>query len=190
MQQIRTIIIALFAVGTASANPVQWTSGSGGNNHYYDVISSVAGVSWTTAEANSLALSGYLVTITSAAENTFVTGLVQAAGGRFFIGANDTAVTGTYRWIDGPEAGQALVYSNFAAGQPDNVGVEHYVETFGTAVACCGVGTWNNLPNAGSTGSGYVIEYNTQPTPEPSTALMALGALLAAGVTRRRQIHS
>ena len=146
----------------------------------------------TWSEANAAASKscfngkqGYLVTITSAAENEFVTKIskryiadkneckYQSA----WIGASDGDEEGSFKWVTGPEAGLQFWsggqpgapvggnYSNWRNGVPDNAtppGNENYVH-FDPYPAN---GTWNDLPNnpvvtpgTASVVSGYVIEY-------------------------------
>ena len=73
---LTALTLAIGAIGASQAAPVQWTVGSGGNGHWYEFIST--SVDWNTARANALAstflgMQGYLATITSLAENVFVT---------------------------------------------------------------------------------------------------------------------
>ena len=70
----------IVAVSTSTPGaPVQWTTASGGNGHYYqDVPIPTSGMTWVQAEQAAAAMSynglpGHLVTITSQAENNFVT---------------------------------------------------------------------------------------------------------------------
>src|ERR1035437_4592805 len=58
--------------------PIQWTVASGGNGHYYDVLSAPAGITWDDASSGATALGGYLATITSDEENSFVFSLVNS----------------------------------------------------------------------------------------------------------------
>ena len=90
----RTII---YVLGDLLYNPV--------NQHYYKLIQSSTPVSWTTAVANAaatnyLGLQGYLVTITDAQENGFISQLVNS---NTWIGASDAAVSGVWRWVTGCE---------------------------------------------------------------------------------------
>lgn len=189
MNRVWNIFLVAAALGGTAAHgaPVQWTVGSGGNGHFYEFIVS-ASVSWDTARTNALGAGGYLATITSAGENAFVTALVTAGGLRGWLGANDVAVEGTFRWIDGPEAGNALTYSNFAPGEPNNSGGENYLEIAGAVVPCCAVGQWNDLPGISAVPSGYVVEFTTVPSsvPEPSTFALALAGLAGWATLRRR----
>jgi hypothetical protein len=64
-----TCLFATLAAASASALPIQWTVGSGGNDHYYDAVSAPAGISWSQALVAAFSAGGYLATITSSAEN-------------------------------------------------------------------------------------------------------------------------
>ncbi len=75
---------ALFmASGAADGAAVQWTVESGGNGHWYEVITAPnvlgtgMGIPWTDAKAAAEAQGGYLVTITSAAETAFINNLIS-----------------------------------------------------------------------------------------------------------------
>jgi hypothetical protein len=146
------------------------------NGHYYNYV--VGTFNWIPAKTdaagkNLFGQQGYLVTITSVAENTVVLGL----SGRGWIGASDSytqintatgtttyasqaASEGKWYWVTGPEKGtlfsngsSAVTYASWTSGEPSNSSsLEHYAENV-QAVA----GTWNDTQNSGS--SGYVIEY-------------------------------
>ncbi|MBY0514053.1 MAG: hypothetical protein K2P78_09105, partial [Gemmataceae bacterium] len=116
------------------------TSSGGGNvtfagavdaAHYFQFVGAPA--TFATAQANAAGMTlngftGYLATITSAAENA----LAQAAtGGNAFtwLGGSDAAVEGTWRWTGGPENGLQFSqggtavngqYTNWAGGEPNN----------------------------------------------------------------------
>ena len=68
----------------ADAAPIQWTSGTGGNDHWYDFVLKGGLAAWHDARAAALAstnlgMSGYLATVTSAAENGFLTNVVSGS---------------------------------------------------------------------------------------------------------------
>jgi Lectin C-type domain len=182
----------VFAVGAATSNvhavPTQWTIASGGNDHWYEYFSTA--VDWDRARALALASSfngaqGYLVTLLSDAENRFASA-TAANGNLAWIGGNDVAQEGTFRWIDGPEAGQVFTYTNWEAGEPNNCcSGENYVHTN------WGVLTWNDHGGPGNPNqvNGYIVEYNAQTTavPVPATIALVLPALLAAGWASRRK---
>lgn len=174
----------------ALAVPVQWTTASGGNDHYYDFVSTGAS-SWAGARAAALASShlgqqGYLATFTSASEQAFFISQFGAIDG--WIGASDEGAEGVWLWMDGPEAGQqfwsggpggvSLIYASWNVGEPNNLGNEDYAHFQG--------GRWNDLP--GSASLFYLIEYSsTAAVPEPMT-LSLLGAGVAGiGIARRRR---
>lgn len=138
------------------------------------------GVSWSDASAAAkastyLGVSGYLVTITSQAEQDFVSSRIPNAS-NIWIGATDVASEGAWEWAaDGgsPEAGKqfwqgaangtrftgdGLNYDNWCAGsEPNNAASsEHYAVTNWNNSPC-----WNDLPNSFGQVQGYVIEYGT-----------------------------
>lgn len=188
------IALSAAAMTPALAAPIQWTVGMGGNDHWYEFVS--AGVSWHTARAAGLASihlgqQGYLVTITSAAENAFALGTV----GKNVLswgGGSDMAVEGDWRWMDGPEAGTlfwqggpggaAFGFQNWNGGEPNNVGDED-----GLALNHNTPLGWNDGPL--SVGLSYIIEYQPahQVVPEPMSLALVLPALVAVGLASRRR---
>jgi Ca2+-binding RTX toxin-like protein len=82
-----------------------------------------------TIVVNGVTYYGHLVTITSAAENTYVDSLIGATAA--WLGASDSVAEGTWRWVGGVEDGlqfsqgataQNNFYTNWAAGEPNNTG--------------------------------------------------------------------
>lgn len=92
------------------------TLGRRGNSQYY---SSNFRKNWADAQALCRSLGGNLASITSPDENQFI---AQAVGKQeaVWIGLSDQKQEGAFEWADGTPLG----YSNWAAGQPDNVGSE------------------------------------------------------------------
>src|SRR5436190_20680061 len=76
---------------SASAQPVQWPVISGGNGHFYEGILAPSGITWGNAQTNAAFRGGYLATITSAAENGFVYGLIAGNSSFWYV-------TGTEAW--------------------------------------------------------------------------------------------
>jgi len=189
----KVLMTALLASGlfgqVANAAPVLWDSASGGNDHYYEFFD--ANVSWDDAfkaaqSTSFMGMTGYLATITSAGENRFAS--VTVAGGILaWLGASDADNEGTFTWRDGPETGQALTYTSWNPGEPNNCcGGENYLQTnFGAVMG------WNDHGGPGNGGqiNGYLVEFSAAPStvPEPaSLALVMAAALAGVGVARRR----
>jgi hypothetical protein len=181
------------------SNTLQWSTASGGNGHYYQAVGLSNPISWYEASALANQAGGYLATITPDAENTFVSNLIddpaywhQTAndhgpwiGG--FQPAESAEPAGGWQWVTEPGASapEPFVYTSWAANQPSNDnGVEDSLDFFnyGTGPAA----TWNDESNSNSYVQSYVIEYNSAPTPEPSSAAATL-TLLAGVLLRRRR---
>lgn len=194
------------------AAPVQWTAAAGGNDHWYEYVTTgsiFSGVDFDTARSAALSsthqgLQGYLATVTSAAEQAFI----ESAGFPFlygfggtssaWLGGSDAAVEGTWRWLDGPEAGQAMGYSKWLPGQPVHApGFEDYdllaLHIGNTTVGAPPNYGWSSF-YPGNRALGYLVEYGTasggstgpNPVPEPPVPLLVACALLAAAWRRRR----
>ena len=191
------IALATGAPSVAGAAPVL----NPATGNYYEFVPS-SGIDWVAAkvEAESMVFSlgstnysGYLATITSAAENNFLPTLTGGDINNAWLGGSDSTSEGDWRWVAGPEgaensgAGRPF-WSGDASGspvggeynnwrtvppaQPDAASaLEDYLEWAPLF--------WNDLENAGLSGrpEGYFVEFNTQVSevPEPaSTALLAL----------------
>lgn len=173
-------------LSTAQAAPVTW----GVNGHQYEVVA-VEGISWTAANAAATALGAgwHLVTITSAQEEAFVESLLSlsvANRSHYWIGANDSAVEGTFGWV----TSETFSYTNWWGGEPNNAGGEDFaaLDLRGNAWG------WNDAPDdLGVTfgfARGYVLERGTNgnAVPEPGAlSLLGLAALAAGLVSSRRR---
>ncbi len=172
------------------------------NGHYYEYIkygSTINGITindttWTAAENAARyfvmkfnGLDGYLTTITSQQENDFI---VAKVGGNAWIGANDVAVEGEWRWVTGPEAGTLIMtepsdgnnpvyntspYYSWQTGEPNNGGgTEDYAQLISSNTGGLVAGKWNDLNNTGGGGdytvTGFVIEYGGIGTPIEAAA--------------------
>ena len=106
------------------AQKVQWSV----NGHYYEAVLVPSGINWNNADAQAKAVGGHLVTLTSAAENNFVYGLVSADD--IYWNAEDWG-TGLGPWIgiyrEGGHGdkwlwvtGEPVTYQNWAPSEPNS----------------------------------------------------------------------
>jgi hypothetical protein len=140
--------------------------------HYYlrsDDLVTWAGARDAAAALSYRGLTGYLTTITTDPENTFVTGM--SGGATLWIGATDevsyvnpllapadqyadnAAIQGSFHWGSGPEAGSLLQYSAWFPGEPNNQATERCTLTNWNGPT----GLWNNIL-CGVT-AGYIVEF-------------------------------
>ena len=139
-----------------------------GNGHLYEYVSDTE--TWTAAEPKARALTeygatGYLTTITSPAEENFVSARLTDAG---WMGANDLTLKHTWAWVEGPETGDIFwqglgssgsaqngAYTDWNNGEPNDSGGNEDCAQF----LAGGSGKWNDLPCTGTTLPGYVVEF-------------------------------
>ncbi len=186
---MKSVVVGLFTcflATSATAVPIQWTSAVGGNDHWYEVVDVPS--DWDTARADAVSrvwnnLQGYLVSITSAAEDSFIlTTFNPSQYGALWTGGTDVASEGVFEWVDGPEDGQIFRdgtlntgYTNWFPGEPNDSGGEDHVEIgfFGSF--------WNDRP--GVQPWSYIVEYGGVSASEPIVApLPESGLLLMAGI--------
>lgn len=140
-------------------------------NSFYQYVAATGSWNAANAAASSATLTGlsgvngHLVTITSDAENTYVSGL--AGSNNVWIGASDSSSEGNWSWTGGPEAGIEFwsggaggsgnnsLYSNWQAGGPTN---DFLIFTNDHAVLQAN-GEWNAPTEGILTNFGYVIEW-------------------------------
>lgn len=142
------------------------------NGHLYQFIS--GSFTWnqakTAAEARTAyGATGYLATITSSAENSFVYARITGNG---WIGATDTDVERTWKWMTGPEAGTAFFtqsgfsggnaidgqYNAWNPGEPNDYNNGNPGEDCAHMYSSGGqAGTWNDFPC--DSALGYVVEF-------------------------------
>jgi hypothetical protein len=159
----RWAAMAFLALGLSAggARPAQGTTISGvvynpTNGHYYKWVNTSG--TWGTAKAGAAGLGGYLASVTSAAEQSFVTTSVAPSSTAFWIGGTDEQTEGTWLWVNGDAWG----YTNWNGGEPNNSGNEDYLMMNTN-------GTWNDW-NASGANPGYVVEWNVNPNIPPIPA--------------------
>ncbi len=151
------------SIGNAVSNP--------DNGHFYEFVAYNG--TWVSAKAQAeartyLGLKGYLASITTAAENTFIRSKLTADG---WIGARanpETSFPRSWYWQGGPDNNVQFctnnssgvwaitnsLFANWAGGEPNNMGGEGCGQIYFAAG-----GTWNDLSCTGTSLGGYVVEY-------------------------------
>jgi len=136
----------------ARPDAVTWS----GNGHAYEVVNHGSLLDWATARTAAESLSGYLVTLTSAEENSFVFALTMShyagmispwTGG--FQQPGSSEPDGGWSWI----TGEPFSFTSWQPGEPNNADDENLL-VFGDGE------TWNDWADWRGDISGYVIEWN------------------------------
>jgi VCBS repeat-containing protein len=178
---LRSVTYVNSSDAPSSANRTITFSAAGGhifynpaNGRYYEFVSdpyNPSDISWHDAReaagARSLfGLQGYLATITSAEENAFVASKLP---GQVWLGGSDAAAEAQWRWVTGPEGangGTPFAFFIWASNEPNNVGDEDYLYSWGSS--------WADHPDGGSPqwepAQGYLVEYGGMPG-DPSLSL-------------------
>ena len=128
--------------------------------------------SWGEVQAEALSKGGNLVTINSAEEDAWLRQTFGTTEG-FWTGLNDQTREGNFEWA----SGQAIAYTNWAPGQPNNAyGIQDYVQINYGSNSQSGNGQnnqsghWNDI--GGQTQLRGIIEIggnNTPPQPLTTT---------------------
>lgn len=156
---LAAVMLLPAAVMTAGAD----NSGSVAAFNGHSYMRCDEGMSWTEAKAYCESLGGYLVCITSAAEQEFVESLLEGGTRKYYwIGATDEAEEGVWKWV----SGEAFAYENWNDNQPDNqyktIG-EDYVGIAKRDESWADLGRWNDFANNGSDvgGGGFICEWES-----------------------------
>lgn len=161
------------------------------NGHFYKYVAS-SNIFWQDANAAAEAstfrgLTGYLVTITDADENAYVTSKIEGASD-VWIGASDEETEGRWKWMGGPEKGQVfwehacvaappcggssgtdsyspgtpaiVTYDAWAAGVEPNNSYGSDGEDHAVTNWLGSPGEWNDIYKEFSGPSGYVVEFS------------------------------
>jgi len=162
---ILLLFFFIFLPDLSYAAKVKWAQ----NGHEYELIISGL-ISWDQANSIAVSKGGYLVTITSAAENSFIVGSFGSSiigawlGGYQLPGSLEPR--GGWTWVNGEGWG----YSNWAGGQPDNNRNEVASgENVLNYWAVGSLGQWNDYHSSPGTWYGtasdrFIVEY---PAPKP-----------------------
>lgn len=193
------VFASLLVSAGAAAAPIQWTTGSGGNGHWYERIDQT-GLTFDAAKNAAASLSylglpGRLVifeTATYASELAFVYNNVYAPGVPsnrvYWAGARSPDGNNPWTWVDGSVVPTSITSSwtiDHAEG-PGASGIH-----FGFAPA---TNLWDYIAsNSANLVSGYVAEYAPSAVPEIDPA--GIGSVLALvtgalGFLERRRVKA
>ena len=85
-------------------------------------------VDWFAAGTGCRNISGYLVEITDACENDFVSSFAIGLGTSFWMGGSDQVQEGEWEWVHSQTKISNATFSDWGPGRPDNwQGNEHYL---------------------------------------------------------------
>ncbi len=186
MKKLLASIALAGLASTANAIPVEWAVADGGNGHFYHFVA--GNFTWHQALDESSAMTangweGYLATVTSEAENNFLSNSVSNQVG--WLGGSDAGnALNDWTWRTGPEAGQSFTFTAWSSGEPNNCcGGEDYLQHNWVG------NRWNDHGGPGNPGqrNGFFVEFSAPPIPEPGTYALLLAGLGLVGVAARRR---
>ena len=166
------VVCASLFSGTVALGVPQYFAGTG---HYYEVVQEPLGWDETKIAASSrsfMGVTGHLATVGSVEENAFITNLLPVTptwDERFALGGyqptGSPEPNGNWQWLTNETWG----YTNWKSGEPNNSGVENYLEIYTHPAVR---GTWNDITNT-QLQYGYVVEYETSALPQ--THVLSVG---------------
>jgi hypothetical protein len=127
------------------------------NGHYYKWILGLT--TWANAKTGAETLGGYLVTVTSSAEQAWLAQNIIPGGMTSCLGGTDETAENTWVWI----TGETWSYTYWNGGEPNNSGNEDYLAWNSNT-------TWNDIVGTSGGTSGYVVEWNADPNIPPPPA--------------------
>jgi hypothetical protein len=163
------LVSALLIASTLALPDIVYQDAASGRCYQY-INTTVS--SWEAAAAaalaatsgpNTLNVPGYLVTITTAAENSFIFTNVLGNISNIVYTAGFTNAVQEYVWLAGPENGQVVVnatgcvqtFCDFIAGFPNSFAVNNTIQL--------SLAQWITGPNTDV--AGYLIEFGTPAAP-------------------------
>ncbi|MCB1501165.1 MAG: hypothetical protein KDK07_15490 [Bauldia sp.] len=143
------------------------------DGHLYRYVKGL--YTFAEAQAGAAALGGHLATITSAAENAFLAGLIAGEDLGAWLGGSDASEDNVWRWVEGQEAGTMFwngdgggsapsgQYANWNPGEPNGIwnGIEEdHLHMMANS------DLWNDASGHWST-MGYFVEVDGWVAPPP-----------------------
>lgn len=172
MSILKQLALSTLLLGAASAQAVtaSGVTGDFGGHHYIELNAS----NWTDAEATAVSMGAHLVAVNSQAENDFLISTF-GSGHALWLGFQRTGPNpGDFAWTNG----DAVTYTNWAGGEPNNLGGEQYAHTYTN-------GQWNDLSdNSDYAGPKFGV---VEAVPEPESYAMLAAGLALLGWTARRK---
>jgi hypothetical protein len=167
---------------TAVSQRVTWLPFQGGNGHSYEVIAVAGGIRWSDASLAATNRGGYLATVTSSGENSFIFSVAREQSSVWFNGwgpwlggyqpPGSPEPAGGWAWV----TGEPFVFQNWMSGQPNNSGGAEDRIHYGGMAGPSEV--WNDLGQNGTNfARGYVVEY------DPPGAVLTLAASATGDVS-------
>jgi len=201
--------IAALSTGAMAQNVGSSIFYNSDNGHYYQMFTNASGLTWDEASTAATGYGGYLATLTSSNENTFIVDNIMSIfnpvnsvlAPALYLGATDRVTEGTWVWV----TGEKWEYTNFASNEPNNAyGLDQdYLQIVEAGHIWFnnnwddGYGDGRIYNGVNQNSLGFIVEYNSNPTapgnnavPEPSewAALGLLGAgLLGLVVSGRKK---
>lgn len=171
-----SLVLLCLGQSSSTAQPVLFE----GNGNYYELV--VVQTTWAAANAGAAARSflgvdGHLATVTSSAENEFISSTFATGEAQFFswLAGYEPNDNGVWLWGAGPENGVQFSqggtatppysYANWGGIEPNDfaVGEDFLAMNIGFAFAGISPGQWGDSPNPNPADPihGYVVEYET-----------------------------
>lgn len=147
-QKWLVVAIALSSMGlalnaaAATTEKLKWS----GNNHYYQRVEKP--LTWFGAKDECKSFGGHLATITSVAEQAFISDNILTGSGDYALGGTDEN-NGTWRWI----TGEGWSFTDWYSYQPDATTGRDYLVTEGYYYK-----KWSTVSGT-STLRGYICEW-------------------------------
>ena len=196
MKRQTLFVSVVVLAGICHADVYEWSTTVGGNGHFYEPVLVTGGIDWEGANSAAVTRGGYLATLTSAAENSFVYGLVgdnpdfwrwtgpYNAEGPFLGGYQEPATSNpaaNWHWV----TGEPWIYTNWVPIEPSGDETQNRLQFFGY-YARSGP-QWNDLPHVNYFENGYIVEFDQNPVPAPAAVILGAIGLAYSGWRLRRQ---